>query len=187
MSRTDQRHATRQRLLAAARSRFEADGFDATHLRDIAADAEVATGTVFVHFADKSDLLHAALFEDLEAAIDAALGSGPAGLEPWLAHFTGALFDHYAARPGLSRVLLRESLVSGPPWAAKFAGQVARVHAAVAARHAAAGAPGDPALFAVAFVAFYTFGLLAWVQGAHPDPRELVAKLVAQHLHGAVP
>ena len=72
--RDEQREQTRRRLLAAARGRFEADGFEATRLRDVAADAEVSVGAVFVHFADKCDLLHAALFEDLEEALDRALG-----------------------------------------------------------------------------------------------------------------
>jgi AcrR family transcriptional regulator len=194
--RADQREHTRLRLLEAARAAFEERGFDGTHLRDVARAAGVASGTVFVHFADKRDLLHAALFDDLEAAIDGALDSGPAGLEPWLDHVAGALFGHYAARPRLSRVLLRESLLAEPPWAERFTGQVARVHAAVVARYLAERAESavavvsdrteaDAALFGVAFASFYTFALLSWVQGAHPQPRELVARLVRQHLAGA--
>jgi AcrR family transcriptional regulator len=189
--RDQQRQDTRQRLLEAARVQFAERGFEATQLRDIAAAAGVATGTVFVHFSDKRDLLHAALFDSLEAALEQALGGGPEGLEPWLSHLAGAFFDHYAAHPTLSRVLLRESLISEPPWSERFTGQLARVHAAVVVRFEAARArgevTGDAALFAVAFVSFYTFALLAWVQGAHPAPRELVARLVAAHLAGARP
>lgn len=191
MTRTDRREETRSRLLAVAREAFEAHGFDGTHLRDVATAAGVASGTIFVHFADKRDLLHACLFEDLEAAIEGALASGPDPLEPWLVHVAGAFFDHYGARPTLSRVLLRESLLAVPPWAERFNDQIARVHAAVVARFEAARARGEVAgdgpLFAVAFVSFYTFALLAWVQGAHPAPRELVARLVAAHLAGARP
>ncbi len=190
-TRTEQREDTRRRLLAAARGRFEVEGFEAAKLRDIAADAGVSVGSVFVHFADKRDLLHAALFEDLEATLDRALTSGPEGLEPWLDHVVGAAMAHYAARPSLSRVLLRESLLAEDPWAGRFAGQHARLHAAVVERFEAARAAGqvggDAGLFGVAFLSFYTFGLLAWVQGAHPDPRGLVARLVHQHVTGARP
>jgi AcrR family transcriptional regulator len=186
VKRTDQRADTRRRLLAAARDLLEARGLEDTHLRDVAAAAGVTAGTVFVHFADKQDLFHAALFDDLEVALDAALATGPAALEPWLDHVTSALVAYYQARPTLSRALLRESLLATPPWSERFAAQVARVHAAVAERFAAERS-GDPGLFGLAFVSFYTFGLLAWVQNAHPDPRGLVARLVAAHLAGAEP
>lgn len=191
MSRSDRREETRRRLLAVARDLFESRGFEATHLRDVAGAAGVASGTIFVHFADKHDLLHAALFEDLDETIDRALASGPDAIEPWLDHVTGTLLAYYALRPELSRVLLQQSLVAALPWAERFAAQVGRVHAAVAARFEAAAArgevAGDAALFGVAFVSFYTFALLAFVQGSHPDPRALVARLVGAHLAGARP
>lgn len=181
--RAAQREDTRQRLLQAAKARFESQGFEATHLRAIAADAGVALGTVFVHFADKRDLLHAALFEDLEDALNAALEGGPAELEPWLAHLADQVFAAYEARPALSRVLLQGSLLAEPPWAARFAAQHARVHAAIVARFG--GEPVEAGLFGVAWLSFFQFALLAGLQGAHPDPRGLVARLTAQHLRGA--
>lgn len=189
--RDEQREETRRRLLEAARQQFEANGFELTGMRDVAAAAGVAAGTVFVHFADKRDLLHAALFEDLEEQLDRALSTGPDGLEAWLVHVAGAFFDYYAARPALSRVLLRESLVAEPPWGDRFAGQFTRVHGAVVERFEAARARGevcgDAAIFALAFISFYTFALMFWVQTAHPDPRGIVARLVAQHLQGVRP
>lgn len=189
--RDDQREETRRRLLDAAREQFEAHGFEATGLREIAKAAGVAAGTVFVHFADKKDLLHAALFEDLEAQLDRALATGPEGLEPWLVHVAGMFFDYYAARPRLSRVLLRESLVAEPPWGDRFAGQFTRVHGAVVERFEAARGRGevcgDATVFALAFISFYTFTLMFWVQSAHPNPREIVVRLVAQHLTGVRP
>ncbi len=188
--RDDQRQDTRRRLLAAAREQFEAHGFEETGLREVAKAAGVAAGTVFVHFADKKDLLQAALFEDLEAELDRALACGPEALESWVEHVAGAFFDYYAARPRLSRVLLRESLVAEPPWGERFAGQFTRVHTAAVARFEAARArgevAGDAALFGLAFVSFYTFALMMWVQG-HPAPREVVGRLVAQHLRGVRP
>lgn len=183
--RAAQREDTRQRLLQAAKARFEAEGFEGAHLRAIAADAGVALGTVFVHFTDKRDLLHAALFEDLELALNVALDGGPDELEAWLAHLANAIFASYEARPALSRVLLQGSLLAEPPWAARFAAQHARVHAAIVAR--AGLDPAQAGLLGVAWLSFFQFALLAGLQGAHPDPRGLVARLTAQHLRGARP
>ncbi len=53
-SRHERRKAqTRRALLDAARTRFVADGYDATRPQDIAREADVAVGTFYLHFADK--------------------------------------------------------------------------------------------------------------------------------------
>ncbi|MCB9687466.1 MAG: TetR/AcrR family transcriptional regulator [Alphaproteobacteria bacterium] len=189
--RDEQRERTRAALLDAARRRFEVDGFEATHLRDVAGDVGLSVGAVFVHFADKRDLLHTALFEDLERALDEALASGPEALEPFLDHVAAAILGYYERRPALSSVLLRESLLAEGVWGERFAAQHARVHAAVVARFEAARARGevggDAGLFALSFVSFHTFALLGWVRGALPDPRGTVGRLVRQQLAGARP
>lgn len=191
LSRTARKAETRVRILTAARHLFEADGFDATNIRRIADAAGVATGTVLFHFTDKLDLLHAALFEDLEAVLHDVTQAPPGrSLRQWLSRLVDRVLSHYEARPALSRVLLRESLLSGPPWAERFAGQMTRLHAAVAARSSVALERGEvrpdfqPSLFAGAFVSYYLFGLLAWAQGSHPAPRALVEHLADHHLAG---
>src|ERR1044071_5159284 len=50
----------RDAILAAALDEFAARGFAATRLDDVARRAEVAKGTIYLHFADKE-----ALFEEL--------------------------------------------------------------------------------------------------------------------------
>jgi AcrR family transcriptional regulator len=52
---------TRDRLVVAARGVFEARGFDATRMGDIAAAAGVSHGTVYTWFPTKEDVLHAAV------------------------------------------------------------------------------------------------------------------------------
>lgn len=190
-SRATRKAETRDRILATARNLFEAEGFEATNIRRIADDAGVAAGTVLFHFADKQDLLHAALFEDLEAVLqDVAQAPPGRSLLQWLSRLVDRVLAHYEARPDLSRVLLRESLISGPPWAERFAGQMGRLHAAIAARATIAVERGefapsfDPRLFALAFVSYYVFGLLTWAQRSHPDPRALVAHMAEHHLAG---
>lgn len=85
-------------------------------MRAIASRAGVAAGTVVLHFGSKSELLHAAFFEDLDAVLQAALatpGRGP--LTAQLNRLTRAIFDHYLQRPALSRTKLKESLFAAPP------------------------------------------------------------------------
>jgi AcrR family transcriptional regulator len=190
-TRAEQKAETRQRILEAAKAAFEARGFDGVNLREIAEEIGVVPGTILAHFADKRDLLHAALFDDLQATLDSALAAPPgASLAAWLDGLTDALFAFYEARPALSRVLLRESLLADPPWRERFAAQVATAHAAVAGRARSARDAGelpaatDPALFAAAYLAHYYFGLLAWAQGTHPDPRGLIRRLNGAWLAG---
>jgi AcrR family transcriptional regulator len=189
--RQKQKATTASAVLEAARAEFERVGFEAANLRAIAKRAGVSAGTVIHHYGDKRDLLHAALFEELDLALRDALASvGTGPLEHQLSRLTKAVFKSYQRRPTLSRTLLKESLFAEPPWAKKFAGQTAQVHGALVKLALDAIAREelkpelDAPLFAMAWLSFFYFGLIAWVQGAHPRPVALVEKLVAQHLAG---
>jgi len=193
-SRALRKQATARAVLASARAEFERVGYDAASLRAIARRAGVSAGTVIHHHGDKRDLLHAALFDDLEATLTrvlARLGDGP--LEAQLGRLTKGVFGYYLERPGLSRTLLAHSLFADPPWAERFSAQVASVHAAIAGLGASARARGelaadaDLALLGVAYFSFFYFALIAWAQGQNPHPARLVEALVAQHLAGLRP
>lgn len=54
--RDRKRQATEARLVAAAKSRFQRDGFDETRLRDVASDADVSEATLYRYFDNKADL-----------------------------------------------------------------------------------------------------------------------------------
>jgi AcrR family transcriptional regulator len=187
-TRAEQKAATRVRILDAARFQLEELGYDSTNIRGIAKAAGVSTGSVLLHFADKQDLLHTALFDDLEHSWAKAKAKRHQLLEPALTAIAKTFFDYYAHRPKLSRALLRESLFADPPWNERFSAQVADVHRHVATLFAAAQARGevsasaDPALFGAAFFSFYYFALLAWLQGGMPDPLRLFRNLLKSHL-----
>jgi len=51
-----QKEALRQKLLSAAKTRFDREGFHATTLRDIARDAGASTGALFLHWPHKEAL-----------------------------------------------------------------------------------------------------------------------------------
>lgn len=188
-ARSAQKASTRARILEAARAQLEEKGYEATGLRDVGRAAGVAAGTVVLHFRDKSELMHAALFDDLAATWARARAAAPSGdLVADLGAVADAFFAYYAARPALARALLRESLFAAPPWSARFAGQVAEVHQHVVTLADAAAARGeldpalDRALLGTAFLSFYYFALLAWLQGGHEAPGRLVRGMLAQHL-----
>jgi len=186
--------ATRARILEFAKQQLETLGYDGTSIRSVAQAAGVATGTVLLHFADKRDLLHAALFEDLQQSWERARDQpGKRSLSHELSRIAQAFFDYYAARPVLSRALLRESLFADPPWNARFAAQVADVHRHVASLADRAKQKGellahvDSRVFGAAFFSFYYFALLAWLQGGQPAPARLFEVMLTQHLAGLTP
>lgn len=188
-TRVDRAAATRERLLTVARAYFTERGFDGTSLRDVAMAANVAVGTVFVHFADKSDLLHAVLHDALEHTLDVATAPPPGPLLARLQFVADTVFDHYEADPALSRALLQQSLLATGPWAQKFAAQHARVHGVIVtlveqARGTEVRDDVDAGLFGLAFLSFFQFALMSWVQQAHPAPRQWIARLLRQHLDG---
>jgi AcrR family transcriptional regulator len=189
--RRARKEGTQARILEVARLHFERDGFDAASIRAIAAEAGVASGTVLLHFSDKLGLLHAALHDDLEKAIERCLSAPNRGpLLDRLCAIVGPFYAYYAARPVLSKVLLRESLLSEPPWRERFAEQLTRVLAQVVAILEEAKASGEIArsihagLFATAFSSFYYFALAAWIQGRVEAPLPVFKALMAQHLSG---
>jgi AcrR family transcriptional regulator len=94
---------TRQRLLVAARELFVARGYDATRPQDIARAADLATGTFYLHFADKREAFLAfteQAAEELMARIREH-AAGSTGFEQRLQHALEALFDFADRQPGV--------------------------------------------------------------------------------------
>ncbi|MCK2218026.1 TetR family transcriptional regulator [Actinomadura sp. ATCC 31491] len=87
------REATRARLLEAARLRFARDGYDATSVRDVAADAGVDATLIFRYFGSKK-----ALFDEVTADLPAGLLDGPQ--EELVARMIAAVVFHDWTRYG---------------------------------------------------------------------------------------
>jgi AcrR family transcriptional regulator len=192
--RATQKARTREAVLAAARDEFEAVGFEAANVRSIARRAGVSAGTVLHHFHEKRDLLHAALFDDLEATLDRALSRvGKGSLAKEASALGAAVFGFYQKRPALSRAALREALFAEGPWAQAFLAQVQRVHQALAVLARRDVDKGrlvrtvSPEVLGAAWLSFFYFALIGWVQGGVPAPLPLLKTLFAQHLAGLSP
>lgn len=71
-SLTEKQSARRHRVLAAAMQLAEEGGYEAVQMRDIAARADVALGTVYRYFSSKDQLL-AAVWADWTAALERRL------------------------------------------------------------------------------------------------------------------
>ena len=194
-ARVRQKAATRQKLLRAARRLFERNGFQGTTLRQLADETGLAPGTVFVHFKDKHALLAATLHQGVEAALQRATARRRrrSGTRAQLLGLVEPLLRHYARKPALSRVLLKEGPFLAGDDGQRFDAQlggfqatVERVYAdAVARRELAANADCRGA--ATAFLAFYLFALIAGLRGtAPPVPAQLrlLGGLVDQQLAG---
>lgn len=183
-SRAERKQRTRDGLLAAARTVIRANGFAAVTARDVAAEAGVAVGTVFVHFPSMAVLAETLLHDTVGAALDAARRSLPAGdLVDELVHVSTTLYAAYREDPELSRQVLAGSLfeasADGPSRLsmADFQAWVTqRVDAAVAAGQI------PPIEGAEAFAGFFSlyFGVL--VAGLRGDLDGVTQEVVLRSL-----
>jgi AcrR family transcriptional regulator len=113
--RERKKRQTRESIAAAAMQLFQAHGFDAVTVADVARAADVSEKTVFNHFATKEDLVFAHSEDRLEARAD-AIRSRPPGV-PLIRVFeaeTMAFLD--ALEGGLAEQMLAvPRLVRGSP------------------------------------------------------------------------
>ncbi len=107
-----------RRIREAARRLFIANGYDEASTRQIAVEAGVALGTLFLYAADKRDLLFLVVNDGLEDVADraaAAVRSDAPLIENLIAAFR-PLYEFFGKEPSLSRLTLREMMFyeSGP-------------------------------------------------------------------------
>ncbi len=104
---------TRARLLEAARRTFVERGYHATRPQDIAAAADLATGTFYVHFEDKADAFRAwseqaatQLMQRVRAA-----STDASGFEARLHRSLEALLEYSDENPGTLRAAFLDAAV----------------------------------------------------------------------------
>ncbi len=103
---TERGRRTRENLLVEARSVFEAKGYPATRISDIAEAAGVAHGTVYTYFEDKADVFKAVVF-DLTTQLEREWRISPQLSEPVdrIAEANRNFLDSYSSHARLLEVV----------------------------------------------------------------------------------
>lgn len=120
-----------QRIVDTAVALAERDGYQAVRLRDVAATAQVALGTVYKRFASKEEILIAALEQENEKLV-AKIGKKPVPGDSSIERVRfvfNALTKGLLRRPNLAKALVR-ALASGDP---NITERVASFHAVITA------------------------------------------------------
>lgn len=175
----DDRAAKRDRILDAAERVFAQRGFFAAKVADIAREAGVADGTIYLYFKNKDDLL-ISLFESRMERVNQILADAIAGAtrpRDQLTAFVRAYLQLIADQPTAAEVLtieLRQSTKFMREYSAQRFGELLRLLAGVIAAGQAAGELSDavPAAHAARMI----WGMLdemalAWLLGRAPRPR----------------
>lgn len=136
-----------QRIVDTAVALAERDGFAAVRLRDVAAQAQVALGTVYKRFSSKEEILLAALGGEAERLSERLMARAGEGATP--AERVGIFFhtatDLMFEKPKLTRALVRALVTAGR-----------EVHSRV-----------------ISFHALTTMMIIAGIRGTRPDaPQE---------------
>ena len=166
------------RILAAGRELFSRDGFDATTTRAIAQQAGIGTGTLFLYFPEKRDLLLRLFKDDIEPVHRAAVAALDADLPlvDAVVRVFRSLYDYYARDPRLSRVFLSELAFLDPARGADLARFTLDFLHAIARLVEAARDRGDlsrdadPLAVARTMFRLYYAVLIEWIAGALPSP-----------------
>ena len=125
--------ARAQRIVETAIELAEKGGFEAVRLRDVAADAGVALGTLYRRFRSKEDLLIAALEMEtalLERRVLDRIPRGESSLDR-VTEFFGVATRGMCRRPNLARACIRAAAYGDPELAQRVASFQHRIESLV--------------------------------------------------------
>lgn len=122
-----------ERIVATAIELAEKGGFEAVRLRDVAAEADVALGTLYRYFRSKEDLLIAALTFEVEQLESRMAGVVPPGDNAFerVSTFFQAATNGLTRRPRLARAIIRAAASGDHELAEKVAAFHTRVTAMI--------------------------------------------------------
>lgn len=135
-----------KRIVMAAIELAEKGGFEGVRLRDVAAHAQVALGTLYRRFRSKEDLLLAALelqMASLEQRFAAEPFANSAPLDRVDAFFRTTT-EGMCSRPHLARALVRAVVAGGPDLSLRVSAFHHRMEAMIARALRGEGGAGDP-------------------------------------------
>jgi TetR/AcrR family transcriptional regulator, cholesterol catabolism regulator len=159
-----------KRIVMAAIELAEKGGFEGVRLRDVAAHADVALGTLYRRFRSKEDLLLAALELQMEAQEQRWAEEPAAGGEALerVREFFRVTTEGMCSRPHLARALVR-AIVAGGPELSQRVGAFHRRMQILIERALEGGAFSSPydGRVSQAIVAVWFASLTGWASGLH--------------------
>jgi AcrR family transcriptional regulator len=185
------------RIVAAARRLFRRQGFERTTTYQVAADAGIGTGTLFLYARTKEDLLVMVFLLELSRVVDESFASldRKAPLIEQLLHLYDAVAEHHAHNLALGRPFAKELMFvhegRRPEMRAFMAGWMRRIAGMIedAKGRGEIDAGADTRLIATSSFAQFFFRLQSWLGGYITRPRldsELRESIVLM-LDGAAP
>ena len=176
--RVEQRLAARESaILDAARRVFAEKGYHGSTMREIAAAAGVATGTLYLYFRNKESL-YTALLERLTALVLGAIVTARAGRADVLSKLEASIsaaLTVFAENADLARIVLVQAAGADP----SFEDRLAQVHRALAGfvrqdlgEAVATGLlpPLNSEVASLAWVGTFYEVVMSWLRDGRPDP-----------------
>jgi AcrR family transcriptional regulator len=185
-------------IKASALKLFSERGFDATTTKQIADEAGVAHGTVFLVAPTKDSLLVTVLEDELGTVMTGLAVSMPRrSVEAQIRHVCDGLFDFHARRPDLSRVFMKAVMFFSDPIAkAQYEAHVSAFVRYLATLFDKAKSRGElvartnTAAAAENTVALYIHLLVSFLNESDPDREALEARFragLSLLFHGLAP
>ena len=192
-----QKAETYNLIFESAKSLFEEIGFEKTTMKKIAARVGISPGAIFRHFENKSALLAATLFNDLEIVQKKAFNQIPKEetVQKQFLSIAKQFFEYYAVKPDLSKILVEHSLFVEGEWVKKFDTQTMQlisktVHLIQKAKKQEILKKNvDSKSLATALFSHYLFVLIICVKDRKIDPcfaLDLLSSLVNLTISGSI-
>lgn len=161
------------RIVAAARRLFRRQGFERTTTQQVAAEAGIGTGTLFLYARTKEDLLVMVFLLELSRVVDDSFETldGGAPLLDQLLHLYDAVSRHHARNLALGRPFAKELMfvheARRPAMRAFMAGWMRRIAEVIerARQRGEIDAGADARLLATSTFAQFFFRLQSWLGG----------------------
>jgi AcrR family transcriptional regulator len=186
-----------RRILAAGEKLFSKQGFDGTTVQQIADEADVAVGTLFLYISDKSELLLRIFYNATAQELEAATRRMKAGRKflPSVRRFLADLHAPYEKDRELSKVYCREVLFHRGGVRAELDKQSGEIVGAMAETIAGAQARGevdkrvDPSVGALHLYAIFHATLAFHIAQCLPDttPNQTLNALLQSAWLGMAP
>jgi AcrR family transcriptional regulator len=185
------------RILMAGEKLFSKRGFDGTTVQQIADEADVAVGTLFLYISDKSDLLLRIFYNATAQELESAIRRMKAGRKflPSVRRFLESLHAPYEKNRELAKVYCREVLFHKGSVRAELDKQSAEIVCALSEAIAGAQARGDvnkgvnPSVGAMHLYAIFHATLAFHVADCLPDttPNQTLNALLQSAWLGMAP